>query len=913
MPSSRPSPFLRLLLLLAAALFALGARAALPPGVTQGATVEGFTEYRLANGLRVVLYPDDTKPSTTVNVTYMVGSRQESYGETGMAHLLEHLVFKGTPKIDNIFQELGRRGMRFNGSTFFDRTNYYESFTASDENLDWALAMEADRMVNSFVKKSDLDTEMTVVRNEFENWENNPRSVLWGRLQAAAYDWHNYGNLTIGARSDIENVSIERLQAFYRTWYQPDNAVLLVAGKFDPAKTLERIVRYFGPIPKPARALPVTYTREPVQDGERSVTVRRVGSAQFIGALFRTPPGSHPDATALAAFGEIMTIAPSGRLYQALVETKKASAVEAWNLDLRDPGNVIFWAQVPLGESTDAARTAMLSTLFGLKDQPITQAEVDRVKTRTLTSIDEMLADPQQLGLVLSESIALGDWRLFFLQRDRWRALTAADVQRVGLEYIKSSNLTFGQFIPDAKPDRAPDAPAVDVAAMVADYKGAAQVAAGEVFDPTPANLEARTQRLTLPNGMKVALLPKKTRGETVEFSLHLHQGDEASLRNIAPAGTLAAAMLNRGTQQRDRQGWEDALDKARAKLAFSGGQTGTTAGGQTVRAHLPDVLRLMHEALTQPAFAAPEFDKLKRELATRVEQGRTDPQAIAQRALGRYVNPHPPGDVRYTPTFEEELARLDAATLAAARDFHGRFVGGSNAELAIVGDFDAAATATLITELFGNWKSPSPYARVPDPYRSTTPTVLRTETPDKANAMLIGKMAVPMTDKSPDYAAMLVADQILGEGSQARIPDRVREKEGLSYAAGSGFSASPFDDNGSVFIYAIFAPENLERVHKGILEEIARAVKDGFTDKEVADAKLAVMQKRRLNRNNDGILGGALTTQAYLGRTWRETAELDAAIESLTPAQVNAALRKYVRADGFAIAEAGDFARVKR
>jgi zinc protease len=324
-------------------------------------------------------------------------------------------------------------------------------------------------------------------------------------------------------------------------------------------------------------------------------------------------------------------------------------------------------------------------------------------------------------------------------------------------------------------------------------------------------------------------------------------------------------------------------------------------------------VLRLMQEALTQPAFAAPEFDKLKRELSTRIEQGRTDPQAIAQRTLGRHLNPHPIGDVRYTPTFEEELARLDAATLASAREFHARFVGGSNAELAIVGDFDAAATATLVTELFGGWKSPSPYARVPDPFRPTTPTLLKNETPDKANAMLIGRMAVPMTDKSPDYAAMLVANQILGGGSQARIPDRVREKEGLSYDAGSGFSASPFDDNGSVVIYAIFAPENVERVRNGILEEVARAVNAGLTDKEVADAKLAVMQARRLNRNNDGILGGALATQAYLGRTWRETAELDAAIEALTTGDVNAALRKYVRADGFAIAEAGDFARVRR
>ena len=230
MPPANPRRAFQLIVAAVFAFFATIAHAALPPGVTQGASVEGITEFSLANGLKVLLFPDATKPTTTVNVTYLVGSRHESYGETGMAHLLEHLLFKGTPSNPNIFQELGRRGMRMNGSTFFDRTNYFETFTASDENLDWALAMEADRMVNSFVAKKDLDTEMTVVRNEFEMGENSPQRVLWGRLQAAGYDWHNYGNLTIGARSDIENVDIGRLQAFYRMHYQPDNAVLIVAG-----------------------------------------------------------------------------------------------------------------------------------------------------------------------------------------------------------------------------------------------------------------------------------------------------------------------------------------------------------------------------------------------------------------------------------------------------------------------------------------------------------------------------------------------------------------------------------------------------------------------------------------------------------------------------------------------------------
>ncbi len=431
----------------------------------------------------MLLFPDATKPTTTVNVTYLVGSRQENYGETGMAHLLEHLLFKGTPSIASIFQELGRRGLRFNGSTLFDRTNYFETFTASDENLDWALAMEADRMVNSFVAKKDLDTEMTVVRNEYESGENNPQRVLWGRLQATAYDWHNYGNLTIGARSDIENVDIGRLQAFYKLYYQPDNAVLIVAGRFDPDRTLAQIVKSFGPIPKPTRTLPVLYTTEPVQDGERTVTVRRAGGSQFVAALYRTVPGGHPDAIAMDALGEVMTVEPAGRLYRALVETKKASAVESWNFVLHDPGNIIFWAQVPPGDSLAAARDALIATVEGVKAKPITAAEVDRVRAKALRQFDETFNDPQKLGVAISESIATGDWRLFFLHRDQWRKLTAADVQRVAQEYLKPANRTTGQFIPDSKPDRAPTPPAADIGALVKDYKGDPSVAAGESFE----------------------------------------------------------------------------------------------------------------------------------------------------------------------------------------------------------------------------------------------------------------------------------------------------------------------------------------------------------------------------------------------------------------------------------------------
>src|SRR4051794_12493284 len=250
---------------------------ALTPPPKKIASVGGIPEYRLDNGFQVLLFPDPSKPTVTVNLTVLVGSRHEGYGETGMAHLLEHMVFKGTPTHPNIPRALQERGARFNGSTWVDRTNYYETMPASEDNLNFALALESDRLVNSFVKQEDLLSEMTVVRNEFERGENSPSNLLNQRMMSAAYDWHNYGKSTIGNRTDIERVPIKNLQAFYKKYYQPDNCLLVIAGRFDEAKTIKAVEKYFGALPKPTRKLDRTYTEEPAQDGERAVTLRRVG------------------------------------------------------------------------------------------------------------------------------------------------------------------------------------------------------------------------------------------------------------------------------------------------------------------------------------------------------------------------------------------------------------------------------------------------------------------------------------------------------------------------------------------------------------------------------------------------------------------------------------------------------------
>ncbi|MBV8467658.1 MAG: insulinase family protein [Burkholderiales bacterium] len=883
-----------------------------PATAVKFTSIEGITEYRLANGLRVLLAPDASKPTTTVNVTYQVGSRMEKYGETGMAHLLEHLVFKGTPSLPGktIVQEFAKRGMRFNGSTWFDRTNYFETFAASDDNLDWALKMEADRMVHSNIWRSDLDSEMTVVRNEMEMGENSPTRILWEKMAAAAYEWHSYGKDTIGARADVENVNIEHLQAFYRNFYQPDNAVLIVTGKFDEAKVLERIGQYFGSIPKPTRTLEPMWTVEPVQDGARSVALSRVGDTQLIGTLYHISAAASPDFPAMQALAQILGDTPNGRLYKALVEKKLAASVDAEPMGLHDPGYILFLSTLNKQQSRDKAGKALIDVLENIKKQPITEAELKRAKTQLLNDFEKTLNDPVQFGVRLSESIAVGDWRLFFLDRDRIEALTTADVERVAENYLKASNRTYGEFIPTDKPDRATMPAAVDVAALVKDYKGHEAVAAGENFDPSPANIEKRTTRTTLANGMRLIELPKKTRGNTVNGELTLHFGDEKTLAGKKQVAEATAAMLMRGAGKLDRKQIADKLEELKAKLNIHGGSDQVNISFETRRDRLPEFLALLHDVLRKPTFPATELDQFKNEWTTGIEEQRHQPDAVAQNTLSRYDNPYSKGDVRYAETFDEQIDGVKAVKLADIKAFHTRFYGTDHADFALVGDFDEAATSAQIKALFGDWKSGVGYTHVTEPYRATKSATQQLETPDKANAFYMASIAVPAKDTADDFAALALANRILGGGAlKSRIIDRLRQKDGISYGAGSWLAPNPYEANSSIGMYAIYAPQNLDKLKSGMSEVLATILKDGITEQELAEAKSGMLQDATVARTQDGSLANQLANQAEIGRTMTYTAEKEAKIKAATVEQVNAALRKYVDLDHFVQIYAGDFA----
>jgi zinc protease len=901
-----PSRILAALLLFAPALApAQGPGAALPAGVTRGVSIEGVTEYRLANGLKVLLIPDRSIDTMTVNVTYLVGSRQEGYGETGMAHLLEHLMFRGTKRFPDIKAAYQQRGVRYNGSTSFDRTNYFGTFPANEQTLAYVLDAEADRMVNAPIARKDLDAEMTVVRNEFESGENSPFSVLRERMAASAYLWHGYGRAIIGARSDIENVPIERLRSFYRYYYQPDNAVVLVSGRIDETTALRLAQKSFGPIHKPARKLIGTYTVEPTQDGERTVTLRRAGDVQIVSALYHVPPGTHPQYAAIDVLVALLNNVPGGRLHKALVETGLASSIFGTERQQREAGYAYFGASLRQDASADAARDALLGVLESFSAKQVTDEEVDLARKRLLNDIDLTIADSRELTMALSECAGMGDWRILFLYRDRLKKVTAADVQGAALHYLKRSNRTLGMFIPTATPDRA-DIPAVpDLAAALKDYRGSGAVAQGEDFNPTPANIEARVIRKTLPGGMKLALLPKKTRGGTVVAQMALQWGDERSKTNRAAACGITSAMLLRGTRKYTREQLRNSFDKLNASVVVDGD------GGsvETVRASLPESLRLMAEVLRDPSFPSDEFDQLRRSSLTSIDNQRSDPSALAGLALTRHLNPYPPGHWLYTTSLDERSARLKALTLDDVKRCYADFYGASDAELAVVGDFDPEQISRLAEQLFGDWKSPRPYSRIPLQVSDVQRADDTIETPDKANAVLRSGMLFKLRDDDPDYPALLLGNYMLGGSSDSRLMRRVREKEGLSYSVGSFLSADSFYPRAAFGTFAIYAPQNRARVEAAMDDEIRKTFAEGFTPQEVEAGKKGFLQARALSRSNDTAVSGRLVSYLVLGRTFAWDEDLERKVAAMTPQAVLEAMRRHIDPSKLSTVKAGDFA----
>ena len=882
------------------------AMAQLPEKVTE---VEGIQEYRLSNGIQLLLFPDDSKPQFTVNMTVLVGSRHEGYGETGMAHLLEHMLFRGTEKYPDTPKWLKENGvLNMNGTTWLDRTNYYETLPASDKNLDFALDMESDRLLNSTILAEHLAAEMTVVRNEFERGENSPMRILMQRIAGNAFEWHNYGKSTIGNRSDIERVPISNLRAFYQKFYQPDNLMLVIAGKFDEEKALDLAEKYFGGLKIPERKLPTTYTEEPTQDGERLVVLKRVGDVQMTGVAYHVPAASADDYAAVEVLANILGDEPSGTLYQNLIKTELATSVTTMAFKTHDPGLLYAFAEVSKEKDLEKAKTVMLDSIKDCADE-ITEKDVKRAIRDIMKRRERQFADSEKFAIELSEWRSYGDWRLYFLHRDRLEKVTLADVQTAAKRYLKTDNRTVGLFIPTKEPDRSTIPEQVDIAKQLEGYKGREAMSTGEKFDPTPENIDSRTAISNIGDGVKVALLPKKTRGGRAFLSGALHFGTAESLKGHVSHNRMLARLMGRGTKGLSFQEYQDRLDEIETTLRLSGDTGKLTFSIETKEARIGEALDLLKKVLREPTLDPEEMEVLRNEGLTSLESSLSDPQSLAVNEMRRKLAPYPQEDVRYEKTIPEAIDALKALKTENVKAFYEQFVGGQNAEIAVVGQFDPALVEQKLTSIFDGWTTNESYERIEKPAANAKSDRITINTPDKKNSIYIAALPLTIDDADENYEAMLIGNYILGGGPlSSRLADRVRKKEGLSYGVSSQFNANSHDKNGVFLVFAISNPENSEKVDVAVGEEIDRIRESGVEVDELEKARESYLQSRKGGRANDNTLASRLRKNLELGRTMEFYGAGDAKIESLTKEEIEGAIKKLITPDKMMIISAGDF-----
>ncbi len=874
--------------------------------------VEGVKEYSLNNGLKVLLIPDASQSNMVVNIVYNVGSRHEGYGEKGMAHLLEHMLFKSTKNLGDIKKMLSDKGGSANGTTWFDRTNYYEVFPSTDENLKWSVEMEADRMINATILQTDLDKEFSVVRNEFEIGENNPDGVLQERILSTAYLWHNYGNSTIGSKEDIERVKANTLRVFYEKYYQPDNATLIIAGKFDEKKALQYIGQYFGAIAKPKRVLNKTYTIEPAQDGEKYVELKRAGDSKNVGALYHTAAYVDKDYAAIDALGEILTSDPSGYLYKSLVETQKVSSIYFWQPTTRDASFMYFGVAVPNDKDVVATRDLVRAELDKIASTKYTDEDVSRAKAKLIKQIEGVKNNTISFAINLTEIIGAGDYRLGFLYRDAIENLTKEDIQRVAERYFRSNNRTIGIFIPSKDEQRVKPSEYTDeqLAAFTKDYKGKALEKETAAFEASIKNLKQNFVEGKLSNGAKYGLIKKEIKGGKVQASFKFPVSNEKDLAGKTDTGAILAQLLKTGTKTKTKEQISDRLDQLKSSLNFNYSGQNLTVNINTYKESFKEVMEILGDLLVNSTFPQNELTKTINEYNTYLESSLNDPQAVAFVQVSKQTEEYSKESIFYTSTVQEQIDAYKKIKQSEIVDFYNNILGGNNGIGSVVGDLDAKTTAEILENTFGKWNSKSKYVMAQPTFFETKKLDKEFITPDKENAVAIGKISFKMNLKSPDYPAFVMANEMLGSGGflTARIPMRLREKEGISYGAGSFINIPTTNDAAYWLYYAFLNPTKKNAVETAAKEEISKALKDGFSAEELKSILTSWLNERKTRLGNDVTL--MALTNAYLqyGTPLDDYDTLESKVKALKVEEINAVLKKYISLDKMTSIYAGDF-----
>lgn len=849
---------------------------------------EGISQFSLkANGLKVLLVPNHTSQVATVMLVYHVGSRNEAVGYTGSTHFLEHMMFKGSKNFGNYAEVLTPLGGDYNATTSYDRTNYFAK--VPKQHLRLVLALEADRMRNLKLRKEDRDSEMTVVRNEFENGKNSPFSVLIEEVGAAAFRAHPYHHPIIGWLSDVENVPLERMQAFYDQFYWPNNATLMITGNFDPAEALAMVAEEFGKIPTSPHAIPSMYTVEPAQEGERRVNLERISTEPpMVLVGHRVPGAAHEDSPALAVIADLLgsSSRKASRLYRALVAS--GMAVEAFAESNGQMDEFLFYMGAfvnPQGEQEAAAvEAALLAQCEKLKDELVSDDELKRVKKAHRKSA--LLSTDNQMAFLsaLCEAEATGNWENFLDNRNKYEAVTAEQVREVARRYFQRKNRTVGVFAPLSDDRKGSEAEAAAVpAAQPVDSAAAAEA------DASAFSYEAATVTRVFDNGMTVQVLPMEG-ATTVGVALRMTAGD-----HYAPAGkplvpTLTAMMLNRGAKHATALEMAEMLEEMGASIGFDTDKFALKSAGKVVADDLGVYIALLGDCVRNPLFPAAEFEQVKAMVHAHVAQSLSDTDTLSAVALSQKLFPE--GSPYYEESLDKVLAGLDAITLEDLKAFHGAVYTPKSVVMTITGNTTPEAAFKPVELALGSWQGgEAPSIAVPAVAAVEAEKVV-VHVPEMTSvAIKIGRV-LPTRIGTDDYFVAKMANDALGENTlSARLGLAVRVKHGLTYGISSHFDGAAWG-NGAWLIGLTVNPKNVDRALGVVNDVLNQFVAEGVTAEELAKWVENMVGGFQVSLDNPLAVARTMNNYTFIGLGPKYMDILPAGFRAVTVEAVNAYIK---------------------
>lgn len=878
----------------------------------------GIEEYKMgSNGLTVLLMEDHSAPVATFMVTYHVGSRNEAVGYTGSTHLLEHLMFKGSHKFNKkkgtaIWTVLQDVGARINATTWMDRTNYFELLPS--EHLETAIAIEADRMRHAFINDEDRQPEMTVVRNEFERGENDPFDVLDKNIWATAYQAHPYHHSTIGWRSDIENVSTERLKEFYNTYYWPNNSTVTIIGDFETDKALRLVKDYFGKHKMSPAKIPKMYTTEPKQEGPRRLSIRRAGETGIVGIAHKSPTGLEEDTYSIQVLSKILGGGKSSRLYRKIVDKGLATGMFMWDFPFKDNGLFVTYVFMTPGTDHAEVEKIVLDEYEIIKEKGVAKNEIKRAKAQINSEMAFSRDGSYSIASALNEAIAIGNWKFYTTYKEKIMAVTVKDIKRVANKYLNETQSTTGYFIPENQ------------GASKGDKPGSAKINKPLNVRPENMGIPERNQKnrrkqsqkrnelgkpkslsteiitSTQINGLQLKTMKTPIK-DVVTLTGSILGGGQFSGTENRVVADLTADMLDEGTTKHTKFEISELLESVGANISFSSDKYRVRFNAHCLTKDLPLVIDLLGEQLMFPAFQEADLKNLKKRRIGSLKKANENTQTRAAGTFKRLL--YPKGHPNYSVPIKDEISDIEKTTVDDLKKFHKNY-GMGNMNLVAVGDVDKKTLELSLIKAFGKWKQSNLFIPAKTPKANQVNKVTKYVTiEDKTSADMFLGIPIGIDRDHPDYYTLMVGNYILGGNFSARLMQSVRDEKGLTYGIYSSIQGVNDGADGYWSVWGTFSPDLLKEGKKAAIEQIKMWVKN-ITEKELKAKKETIIGSYKVGLATTGGLASQILTNAERGDPDSMLDQYPTIIRNVSLDQVNKTIKKYISPDKLVMVVAG-------